>query len=522
MTTEYMQLLLQDMSIGFFMKQVLVIVGLFLLGFLFLQLSSERMEPRWKYLLAFPIGLALWCIVGFLILTLGISFSVMTMLIGIAIGLVIFMCFQHMKNRANRAIDSGAGTWKMFLTVVCIAFVTACIATSGLLSLSVSNDSMYYYLYYPEVLTINGGYAASFDTFLSDVGPMAAIIGTLPSMFGFDQIYGIHQFFNFNFISIFAFVIYEKAGKDLSQRASIVVTLFGTILLFTSTPYLVVSKWVMANAYVMYYSFILFFLAYKYNPSEFERDGNQDRFPAVLCVLIAMISMLRMEGCVVACLIIVCMSALRYSNKELIYSVMMPTLLLPSLYYVRYFFVLKVSPLYSFLTWQKALLIVCAMLVLLLYLACIRGRCFKRLQNRMGWLILSALLIGNAMLLAVSPSHYLGNLRTFLENIDGRQGWGYTVELMIICYIVIYIISHILTGYRLQHRDIAYEDLIFMGYLLVTIAVSYARGSGLRYGIGDSGNRVMLQIIPLAWYALICKAINLMKEFRDANHSKCR
>lgn len=520
MTTEYMKLLLQDMSIGFFVKQVLVIVGLFLLGFLFLQLSSERMEQKWKYLLAFPIGLALWCIVGFLILTLGIPFSVITMLIGIAIGLVIFMCFQHRRNCANRAID--AGTLKMFLVVVCIVFAVACVATYGLFSFSVSNDTMYYYLYYPEVLTEKGRYLTAFDMFLSDVGPMAVIIGTLPSMFGFDQIYGLHQFFNLNFIIIFCFVVYEQSRKGLPHKTAVVTALLGAVLLFTSTPYLVISKWVLANAYVMYYSFILFFLAYMYNPMDGKTNSGTGRFSVVFFVLIGMISVLRMEGCVVACFIIFCMSTMQYTNKELICSVMFPTLLFPMLYYFRYFIILKASPLYSFLTWQKALLMIAAMLALLGYLAFIRGRWFKRVQDRMGLLILAALFAVNGVLFLVSPSHYAGVIKAFLENIDGRQGWGYTFELILICYIVIKVLQFILNGFRRPKQDIAYEDLIFIGYVLVTIAVSYARGGGLRQGIGDSGNRVMMQVIPLAWYALICKAVRLMKEFNNVDHSKCR
>lgn len=522
MTKECMEILLTDLSVGFFMKQVLVIMGLFLLGLSFLQIAGRNMESKWKCLLAFPTGLALWCIDCFLILTLGIPFTIWSALITLVVLILLLVLAERKNFTAKTDKEEQAKRRKTFLIAVCIAFVAACIATSGIISFSVSNDTMYYYLYYPEVLVSNGGYATAYDTFLSDVGPMAAIIGTLPSMFGFDQIYGIHQFFNLNFILLFAYIIFEKSNKELSAKSAIVIALVGTVLLVTSTPYLVISKWVLANAYVMYYSSILLFLAYKFRPSDDKEDGN-GMFPMVVCfVLMGMISMLRMEGCVVACFIIVCMSTLRYSNRELVCSVMIPTMLFPILYFIRYFLILKVSPHYSFLTPQKALLMITAMLILLGYLLIIRGKRFMKLQSKMRILILLALIVGNGVLLIVSPSDYLAVIRAFYGNISNRQGWGYSVELVVICYCITLILSGIVSGFRLKYADIAYEDLILIGFVFILLTASYARGGGLRYGIGDSGNRVMMQVIPLAWYAVISKVIYLMKEYRYADNRECR
>lgn len=517
MTKEYMELFLAELSKGFYIRQVLVIVGLFLLGFICLQICGETMEQKWKYLLAFPMGLALWCVICFLILTLGIPLSIISIGIVMVFGMALLFWSGHQERKTKEKEGEPIGSWKPFLVVFCGVCVVACVATSGLLSFSVSNDTMYYYMYYPEVLVSKGAYVTSFDTFLSDVGPMAAIIGMLPTFFGFDQIYGIHQFFNINFIIIFAVVIYECARMKLSQKTSVVTAVIGAVILSVSTPYLVISKWILANAYIMYYSFILFYLAYKYSPTNDEIGKKRNWFPVVFFVLIGMISMLRMEGCVVACFIVICMSTLHYSNKQLVYVAMLPTLLFPILYYIRYFLFLKMSPLYSFLTWQKAVLIICAMLILLSYLLFIRGKRLKKLQSRMRLLLVLAMFLGNGILFLFAPSHYMVVIQAFCENTNGRQGWGYTIELIVICYLVTSLLSLILIGFRLQHRDIAYEDFIFVGFLFVLFAVSYARGGGLRYGIGDSGNRVLMQIIPIAWYALICKAIHLMKELNNAN-----
>lgn len=509
MTSEYMELLLSGLSSGFFIRQVLTILALYIIGIGTIYICRAKMEKQWIYLLAFPIGMAVFCITGFLLLVIGITYSVLTISIAIIIEFIIVRFSIRKENAFDTAGENATVRVGRLIFVLMTTFLVACIATSGVFSLSASNDTMYYYMYYPEVIVEKGRYLASYDVFLTDVGPMTAMIGTLPSLFGFDQIYGIHQFFNINFLGIFGLAIYERACKYFLRKYALAVAFISTIMLLTSTPYLVLTKWVIANTYVMYYSFILIYLAYKYNPVHKEEESKKGGCMFVMGILIGVISMLRMEGIIIACFIIICMSTLRYSNKRLIITHMLPTILLPILYYSRCFFVLKVSPLYSFLTWQKAMIAVLMMFILFSYLLLIRGKVFLRVQERMGLLIVFMLLMGNGVLYFVSPSNYQTVIKAFYDNIADRQGWGYTISIMAVYYVLVYGMIFLFRNKRSKHRDIRYDELVLVGYILLTVAVSFARGGGLRYGIGDSGNRVMLQVIPFAFYTLICRAVEL-------------
>lgn len=541
MTKEQMTQLLSDLTSGYGIRQILAILLIFLIGVFFLYGIREKIKTQWLLALAYPVGLALWCVAGFLLLTLGIRFCLFSELAMIALILAVSVGTAGFRYRfRERPVLIKRPVITLLVALVLLTLVAA-VAVSGILSISTSNDTMYYYMYYPEVLVKEGAYQSAHDVFLSDVGPMASLIGTIPAMLGFDQFYGIQQVFNLNFILLFAMFSYERCREKLQEKQAIIITAVMTVLLITATPFVVLSKWILANVYVMAYSFILFGLAYKIDRER--KRGEQRNHDAMLVFMLlsAMISMLRMEGGMLMCFMIVCISTLGYSNRELLTRFLLPASVMPCLYYIRYFVFLKVSPVYSFLTWQKAVVAIAVMVLLGHYIGGIRGKHLVRLQKNMGWLILLGLLLVNGGLFVIASSEYLVVAKAFLQNVVYREGWGYTIDLILIYYIVIYLIEKIskISGYDGQcneqkTHDIRYENLFLLGYILFTVAVSFARGGGLRRGIGDSGNRVMLQVIPFLIYALTCRIIDVVAGLErsaaksleegaadNVNHNKC-
>ena len=57
-------------------------------------------------------------------------------------------------------------------------------------------------------------------------------------------------------------------------------------------------------------------------------------------------------------------------------------------------------------------------------------------------------------------------------------------------------------------------------YLLTAIAVSFARDDALRESIADSGNRVMLQVTLLAFFASAMRVISLTGNDGTAENDK--
>ncbi len=72
---------------GFFLRQVMVILFLFLTGFAFIALIRQGMDFIWQSLLAYPTGLSLYALVSCGILFAGIPFNLVSVII--AMGLVL-------------------------------------------------------------------------------------------------------------------------------------------------------------------------------------------------------------------------------------------------------------------------------------------------------------------------------------------------------------------------------------------------------------------------------------------------
>ena len=64
-------------------------------------------------------------------------------------------------------------------------------------------------------------------------------------------------------------------------------------------------------------------------------------------------------------------------------------------------------------------------------------------------------------------------------------------------------------------RDVTYFALVTVGYALMSVALLWARGSELNENVGDSGNRVFLQIAPLVIFLLVRMVIWLIREKTD-------
>ena len=72
----------------------------------------------------------------------------------------------------------------------------------------------------------------------------------------------------------------------------------------------------------------------------------------------------------------------------------------------------------------------------------------------------------------------------------------YFVIGIIVLLLAEYLIRRI-KGERWPAVDNAYNITLTVGFLLIVIAASFGRGDVLYENVGDSGNRVLLQITPL-------------------------
>ncbi len=466
----------------YMLRQTLVILFIFLMGFIVIGLVNEGIDYRMKELLSYPLGLAMFSVLGFLLLILGIRFEFVNIL-----GAYCFLIAGLMIYR----IRSGKGFRLPRLPYRMIfILIPALFASSGILPQIISNDSVYYYSVYPSILVSDGFLSPSLDKFLTDVGQTTAVIESLPFMAGFDESFGIQHFLTIDFIFIFYEAVFECVGKDGKRLFRFIIAALCTLFLITSEPFLVLSAWILSNAFFMEMLFIAVFLILKTSGAEDSHDG----LDFIIFFLIAMLSMCRMEGGVMVFVLAISFSALPISKMRLIKLFGIPLAVMEFGYYVNLYLRMGVNPLYSFLDMKAAVLMVALIILLFVYIIFIRDRLPR---GYVPVLLLGMLLLGNVGLLIINHGRYLTNLKAFIMNIRLGNGWG-VFAIVIAAYMVIFVYECI----KRRFKDIPIEIFLTAALTLAVFGVCFARGGVLAIRTSDSGNRVLMELTPLIVYSV--------------------
>ncbi|MBO6132922.1 MAG: hypothetical protein J6P05_01120 [Lachnospiraceae bacterium] len=494
--------ILIDLTKFFYLRQVGVILGIFLLGYIFIQLTKEKISDIWQLLLSFPVGLSLYAVTGFVLLSLGVEFEVGT----IAMFLFVVIAELTLRLVREKVYIAPLKLSLLIFTMLGVAIV-AWIAVSGALPVEISNDSVYYYSTYPKILVEEKFYDKSFDVFLTDVGQTAAVINALPFFFGFDQTFGVQHFMNINFCCIFFMAAFESGkSRQVNKKKAATAALLATLFLLTSEPFLITVRWVLANVYFMEYLFIFVFIAYKMS----ERlPENSVAYSAVQMVTGMMLTMLRVEGGVFVCIMVLIFSLLKYDRGQMLRIYVIPIAAIQILYYLNLYIRLRVDPLYSFLDIKKSMIAIGTVLFTALYVIFFRERLNKLYGKFMPILFIALLAAGNLSLLLIGRERYIENLRAFYLNIRLSNGWGLfgIPFLAYACWVFYSMIKH-----WKGDSPLPWLDLIWISAFMMIVAVSWARGGALAVRTSDSGNRVMMQIVPLVVYAGYLRTINWIQK----------
>ena len=508
--SEMIGLYLGKTSTVYFLEQVIVILVLFVFGFVVnLCLCRGNIDTQ-EILLAFPTGISLYSLTCFALLVTGSPFNrvSVTGICALIAVICLFVTFRPGK-MANRGKISGKKMIVCLITALCIAVIS----TSGMISISVSNDSLYYYWMYPRALVTYGFLRTQFDVFLTDVGQTSATLNTLPFMYGFNEGFGIQTFLAINTFFIAAYALYRNAGAKLERKKAYIATVLLSVLLICTQPILIMFKWIMSNGYFMCFMFMVVYTAYTFDRKRDEDTPMDMRGRMVILgILMLQMSMLRMEGIMVTLVLVICFSTLKYRNIELFTAFLLPEFVCALAYSFWIFTVCNVDAPYTFLTPEKALLQLAAIIAVSVYVMLFRGRRSDPVGKNIKVILPLAIIAANFVLFLFNKTLFLENLSAFARNISNRSGWGLFPMYIIGVYVLLFIVK-----FKRGERGISmtYWDMCFVCYLLATLAVCFAREDALRESIGDSGNRVLMQVSLLAFYAGADHLIGLI----DGNHA---
>lgn len=487
---------IRTLSGQFYINQVIAIVLLVIYGiFMMAKMRGEKTSVL-DLILAYPLALAIYSVSGYFLLSAGIPFNRYTVIILMA----VFMagtCFLFRENHVSKNMLK-----KMLIftgIMVCLAFI----AVSGVIPVSATNDSMYFFSEYPRALVHYGKLTATLDNFLTDASQGIAVIGTLPFFYGFDEMFGVQTLLNIDFFAFFAYSVYEYAYKKLNKKEAYIMSGVAALMLITSMPFVLMSRWLMANAFFMEYMTIIVYMAYKYSLKEKREPADL----IILSVLITGISIMRMEGALNAGVLILCIMMLGYSNKELVAYFICPVLLLQAMYLYRIFGILTLHTQIQFMTEKKAIILIAFLVFIALYILFIRGKLFIKYEKYYPIMLTMGLILVNALVLFYDSSNYLINSKAFVGNILKNSGWGLFASFVVGVLILI----------PKRSIKINYFDFTAICYILLTVVAGWARGDALYESFGDSGNRIMIQVVPLLLFALTVKIVEGLEYWKKEN-----
>ncbi|MCR5420152.1 MAG: hypothetical protein K6E98_04015 [Lachnospiraceae bacterium] len=508
MLNEMIASYLYSMSTVFFIRQVAAILLLFLMGYFLILTLNKGNINTFSVLLAFPLGVSVYSLVFFILLILNIRVTGLNLTGTLIFIVILCMTINLLWNKDYFGGNDLKAVLICIITVLCIAVISS----SGFLPTSVTNDSLYYYSMYPKALVHFGELRKQFNVFLTDVGMTSATLNTLPFMYGFNEGFGIQWFMNINTLFIVIYALYTRCAEIMNRKKTNIFTVLLTGILISTMPYLIMSKWAMSNGYFMCFMFISVYTAYMY------AGGKTSIY--VSAIIFTMTAFLRMEGSIVALVLILCISTLKaYSNGKLFGFYILPVFAVSVMYDVRIFCFMNIEAPYTFLTKEKAMVQLAAMVIVSVYILFFRSKGSLN-PAYLKVLLPLGLIIVNMILFMFNKTLYVENLKAFVANISNQSGWGVFPMFIIGVYVLCIVVSfkngdkkvksegnvrEVIPGYT-------YWDLCFLAYLLTAIAVSFAREDALRESIGDSGNRVMLQSVLLAFYAGAEHIIGLLKE----------
>ena len=483
--TEY----LDGLATVYYFRQCAVIIAVFIFGAILTDsFSGKGLSAPKRCVLAFPVGISAFTLTAYAMIVAGIPYNRISVSLAVILEIAVVITVK----RKSFAASAFSQYVRHMAFALAAAVAAALLASSGLAPVSISNDTMYYFRRYPDAIVYYGGLRDQFDFFMTDTGLGVVSIDTLPALFGFGESFGIREFFHIGFTAFFGMTVYERGLRYLSRKGSVISAVLITSVLAVSTPFVILGHWALANMYFME----LFFIA-AYATIDNEQTGMIND-----ALMIAALALFRIEGTLFVVWLAVCLALYTGRSKEIAKYVILPVSILFGCYCIRIYTCYNIlDNQYTFLTPVKAVLLVGLIVVCGLYLLFIFPRLNSMFGMKMSVIYIAAMVLGNLLLFIRDRSLYIGNLKAFGSNLFRQSGWGMLPYLLIAMTLLLVAESAIYRYKNKESRPLgssnSFNIVMVLGFILIVLAASYGRGDVLSEEVGDSGNRVLLQIVPL-------------------------
>ena len=442
-------------------------VVLFFTGKNFVDIMLKQ-EKRWvKLALAYPVGIFAWICTSIICLLVGIPYNVYVLGTIFALGNIgLIISLQDSFDIEALIRECG-----LFL-------VLTIILSSGLAKNIVGNDTTFYNENYGYWLVEEGRLGGNLLVPMTATGLATPALCSYFKMWNVDNIYLAQNIFRCVFVLFF----YKAINMVCESKKKKVLAIIGTLLLVSSPAYSLVSSWIISNSFMMFEMFILAVFL-----NNLARGRKEYLWLTVMVTFV--ISFTRVEGAMIALFIIVCALVLNVPKKY-INIIILPSIVGQMVYQLICLKFMKDVPNELFVSKQSVIILIAFMVVVFVLVQVLDMKWASLIKNKLGYIIIAVGILGSVGLCLLDYEKYAYNLKIVLTNITylGKTGsWGMMPLLFVICVLLVI-------------RNLNFEqywDTMWIAYFVLILAICWSRESVLRVSIADSGNRILIQMVPI-------------------------
>lgn len=469
---------------GYKLRQIICTFSMFLVGLLVAICIWKKESIYYAMIWAMPIAVVIWSVGSMFLLFSDIPYNVYTSFFVFLLlsGVIVYrnrMCLRKIK-------------FSSFMKIGMVTLSAIIFFSIGVLPTIMSSDSYYYIMQYGEIIAKAG--KLSFDLVGSTMtwtGISSSFLSCLAVFGGFETIVTFHYVLIISLIMAVYSVVYEKI-RELTENKKYAVlgAVVATAVLVIMPSFELLSAWVISNTYCMVLMLFLMIGIQRY----IDKGKNNKQLLWLLSFLIVWLALSRAEMCVCMAGLIVFMTFLPFDKNELLI-LSIPMVVFQIVFLVR----LDIQQVNSekkvydtMLTPAIQVIMIMSMLICVAYCFWCDKYIFKRFREKIGVItivMLPAICLG---LLFIDFDKYLTNIDAIFYNFKNEL-WGYTPIFLLILIVFTIIVR----------RKITFYGLFAYGYTLLNLIFSLVRKQPLRYGYGDSCNRMLISALPIVFTSIV-------------------
>lgn len=491
-STEYLStfktVLLKNQWMGF--MQAVFLLLIFWLGWFLLAAAGRGISSILHILYSFPCGLAALYAAVSLLVNLHLPFTIVSLVLCLLfLSIAIVVARKAFKLPAQLTVS--AFTPKLFF--VSAGVLVAAGAATLVPIKSLGYDCFLYYQIMGQLTAGSGKLAAGDIAYPLEVGAFQPFTSSAAWFFEFSQTFGVQYLLSAVTAAVLAYTVWHVLPIRKKKLWRCLITAGIVLFCWTQPAVVHINAWLLSNVYAMCY--MLLALAALY----WTVKGWLSRFSGGLALGLVSLAMCmtRIEGMLFLLLLAIVAIPLSLTKKQLVFSILLPSTIVFTLYYGDLLFIRKFPSSVAFMQTNRFLLLLAAAVCTILYCLFIRDN----ILNKYIWPIsVACMLAVNAAAFYLHRQQCLTNIKMLFINITSWNYWGVGALLF-----VIYGALLLYSKFQLSQWDI-----FIIGYILITMFLYSFRTEPLRIALADSGNRSFMQLVPVICIAVTVKLADVV------------